>query len=276
MKANKILIFLVILFFVIFIFVCGVAVYQEIKLENNITSSEKKEMKEKEKIYKVYDINDDLVLKLISPVNIIPMLDDEELLSTLYGVKRNVNITDLNNEQKLYLSLRYYMYSNNINVDTCDDGTTHLVKIDDLRSSYVKDDGYLEKIVISDEYVRVGEYTYLNSEDGFDVCFSIFGFEGLLRVSHDFEVMSAYREDNKMYINAKIVRYENVPGKETNPDNFYYETYDSYSENALVIETFEESIYGSWFEPSLSKYATYEFVYEIDGDNYYLETVNKK
>lgn len=280
MKDNKILVFLVVLFFAIFIFVCGVAVFQEIKLENSLTSNEKKddnkEVEEKEKIYKVYDINDSLVLELLAPVNIIPMLDDESLLTTLYGINRTVNVSELTDEQKLYLSLRYYMNSNNIDVDACGEGKTYVVKLDDLRSSYVKDDGYLEKIKSSTDYVGVGEYTYLTVDDGFDVCFSIFGFEGIVRSGHDLEVVSAYREDNKMYIKAKLVVYANVPGKESNPDNLYYETYDSYSDNALVVESFEESIYGSGFKPDLSKYATYEFIYEVDEDDYYLESVTKK
>lgn len=280
MRDNKLLVFLVILFFAIFIFVCGVAVFQEIKLENSLTSSEKKEenkeSEEKEKVYKVYDVNDSLVLELMGPVNIISMLDDDSLLTTLYGVNRTVKTEDLTDKQKLNLSLRYYMNSNNIKVDACGEGKTYEVKLDDLRTSYVKDDGYLEKIEASDDYVGAGEYSYSTIEDGFDVCFSIFGFEGPLRTGHDLEIVSAYREDNKMYINAKIIRYVNVPGKESNPDNFYYETYDSYSDNALAVEFFEESIDGSGFKPDLSKYATYEFVFEVDEDDYYLESVTKK
>ena len=214
---------------------------------------ENKESEEKEKVYKVYDVNDSLVLELMGPVNIISMLDDDSLLTTLYGVNRTVKTEDLTDKQKLNLSLRYYMNSNNIKVD-----------------------GYLEKIEASDDYVGAGEYSYSTIEDGFDVCFSIFGFEGPLRTGHDLEVVSAYREENKMYINAKLVRYVNVPGKETNPDNFYYETYDSYSDNALAVESFEESIEGSGFKPDLSKYATYEFVFEVDEDDYYFESVTKK
>ena len=280
MRDNKLLVFLVILFFAIFIFVCGVAVFQEIKLENSLTSSEKKEenkeSEEKEKVYKVYDVNDSLVLELMGPVNIISMLDDDSLLTTLYGVNRTVKAEDLTDKQKFNLSLRYYMNSNNIKVDACGEGKTYEVKLDDLRTSYIKDDGYLEKIEVSDDYVGAGEYSYSTIEDGFSVCGSIFGFEGPLRVAHEFEVVSAHREDNKMYINAKLVRYVNVPGKESNPDNFYYETYDSYSDNALAVESFEESIEGSGFKPDLSKYATYEFVFEVDEDDYYFESVTKK
>lgn len=279
MKDNKLLVFLVVLFFAIFIFVCGVAVFQEIKLENSLTSSEKKEENkesEEKKVYKVYDVNDSLVLELMGPVNIISMLDDDSLLTTLYGVNRTVKAEDLTDKQKFNLSLRYYMNSNNIKVDACGEGKTYEVKLDDLRTSYVKDDGYLEKIEASDDYVGAGEYSYSTIDDGFSVCGSIFGFEGPLRVVHEFEVVSAYREDNKMYINAKLVRYVNVPGKESNPDNFYYETYDSYSDNALVVESFEESIEGSGFRPDLSKYATYEFVFEVDEDDYYFESVTKK
>ena len=65
MRDNKLLVFLVVLFFAIFIFVCGVAVFQEIKLENSLTSSEKKEenkeSEEKEKVYEVYDVNDSFI-----------------------------------------------------------------------------------------------------------------------------------------------------------------------------------------------------------------------
>ena len=280
MRDNKLLVFLVILFFAIFIFVCGVSVFIEIKLENILTSSENKEenkeSEEKEKVYKVYDVNDSLVLELMGPVNIISMLDDDSLLTTLYGVNRTVKTEDLTDKQKLNLSLRYYMNSNNIKVDACGEGKTYEVKLDDLRSSYVKDDGYLEKIEASDDYVGAGEYSYSTIEDGFDVCFSIFGFEGPLRTGHDLEVVSAHREDNKMYINAKLIRYVNVPDKVSDPDNFYYETYDSYSDNALAIESFEESIEGSGFKPDLSKYATYEFVFEVDEDDYYFESVTKK
>ena len=280
MRDNKLLIFLVILFFAIFILVCGVAVFQEIKLENSLTSSEKKEenkeSEEKKKVYKVYDVNDSLVLELMGPVNIIPMLDDDLLLTTLYGVNRTVKAEDLTDKQKFNLSLRYYMNSNNIKVDACGEGKTYEVKLDDLRTSYVKDDGYLEKIEASDDYVGAGEYSYSTIEDGFSVCGSIFGFEGPLRVAHEFEVVSAHREDNKMYINAKLIRYVNVPDKVSDPDNFYYETYDSYSDNALAVESFEESIEGSGFRPDLSKYATYEFVFEVDEDDYYFESVTKK
>ena len=122
------------------------------------------------------------------------------------------------------------MNSNNIKVDACGEGKTYEVKLDDLRTSYIKDDGYLEKIEASDDYVGAGEYSYSNIEDGFSVCGSIFGFEGPLRVAHEVEVVSAHREDNKMYINAKLIRYVNVPDKVSDPDNFYYETYDSYSD----------------------------------------------
>lgn len=280
MRDNKLLVFLVVLFFAIFIFVCGVAVFQEIKLENSLTSSEKKEenkeSEEKEKVYEVYDVNDSLVLELMGPVNIISMLDDDSLLTTLYGVNRTVKAEDLTDKQKFNLSLRYYMNSNNIKVDACGEGKTYEVKLDDLRTSYIKDDGYLEKIEASDDYVGAGEYSYSTIEDGFSVCGSIFGFEGPLRVAHEFEVVSAHREDNKMYINAKLIRYVNVPDKVSDPDNFYYETYDSYSDNALAIESFEESIEGSGFKPDLSKYATYEFVFEVEEDDYYFESVTKK
>mgnify|MGYP003482922509 CR=1 FL=1 len=280
MRDNKLLVFLVVLFFAIFIFVCGVAVFQEIKLENSLTSSEKKEenkeSEEKEKVYEVYDVNDSLVLELMGPVNIISMLDDDSLLTTLYGVNRAVKVEDLTDKQKFNLSLRYYMNSNNIKVDACGEGKTYEVKLDDLRTSYIKDDGYLEKIEASDDYVGAGEYSYSIIEDGFSVCGSIFGFEGPLRVAHEFEVVSAHREDNKMYINAKLIRYVNVPDKVSDPDNFYYETYDSYSDNALAVESFEESIEGSGFRPDLSKYATYEFVFEVDEDDYYFESVTKK
>lgn len=280
MRDNKLLVFLVVLFFAIFIFVCGVAVFQEIKLENSLTSSEKKEenkeSEEKEKVYEVYDVNDSLVLELMGPVNIISMLDDDSLLTTLYGVNRTVKAEDLTDKQKFNLSLRYYMNSNNIKVDACGEGKTYEVKLDDLRTSYIKDDGYLEKIEASDDYVGAGEYSYSTIEDGFSVCGSIFGFEGPLRVAHEFEVVSAHREDNKMYINAKLIRYVNVPDKVSDPDNFYYETYDSYSDNALAIESFEESIEGSGFRPDLSKYATYEFVFEVEEDDYYFESVTKK
>lgn len=280
MRDNKLLVFLVVLFFAIFIFVCGVAVFQEIKLENSLTSSEKKEenkeSEEKEKVYEVYDVNDSLVLELMGPVNIISMLDDDSLLTTLYGVNRTVKAEDLTDKQKFNLSLRYYMNSNNIKVDACGEGKTYEVKLDDLRTSYIKDDGYLEKIEASDDYVGAGEYSYSTIEDGFSVCGSIFGFEGPLRVAHEFEVVSAHREDNKMYINAKLIRYVNVPDKVSDPDNFYYETYDSYSDNALAVESFEESIEGSGFKPDLSKYATYEFVFEVEEDDYYFESVTKK
>ena len=168
------------------------------------------------------------------------------------------------------------MNSNNIKVDACGEGKTYEVKLDDLRTSYIKDDGYLEKIEASDDYVGAGEYSYSTIEDGFSVCGSIFGFEGPLRVAHEFEVVSAHREDNKMYINAKLIRYVNVPDKVSDPDNFYYETYDSYSDNALAVESFEESIEGSGFRPDLSKYATYEFVFEVEEDDYYFESVTKK
>lgn len=280
MRDNKLLVFLVVLFFAIFIFVCGVAVFQEIKLENSLTSSEKKEenkeSEEKEKVYEVYDVNDSLVLELMGPVNIISMLDDDSLLTTLYGVNRTVKAEDLTDKQKFNLSLRYYMNSNNIKVDACGEGKTYEVKLDDLRTSYIKDDGYLEKIEASDDYVGAGEYSYSTIEDGFCVCGSIFGFEGPLRVAHEVEVVSAHREDNKMYINAKLIRYVNVPDKVSDPDNFYYETYDSYSDNALAVESFEESIEGSGFKPDLSKYATYEFVFEVEEDDYYFESVTKK
>lgn len=280
MRDNKLLVFLVVLFFAIFIFVCGVAVFQEIKLENSLTSSEKKEenkeSEEKEKVYEVYDVNDSLVLELMGPVNIISMLDDDSLLTTLYGVNRTVKAEDLTDKQKFNLSLKYYMNSNNIKVDACGEGKTYEVKLDDLRTSYIKDDGYLEKIEASDDYVGAGEYSYSTIEDGFSVCGSIFGFEGPLRVAHEVEVVSAHREDNKMYINAKLIRYVNVPDKVSDPDNFYYETYDSYSDNALAIESFEESIEGSGFKPDLSKYATYEFVFEVEEDDYYFESVTKK
>ena len=280
MRDNKLLVFLVVLFFAIFIFVCGVAVFQEIKLENSLTSSEKKEenkeSEEKEKVYEVYDVNDSLVLELMGPVNIISMLDDDSLLTTLYGVNRTVKAEDLTDKQKFNLSLRYYMNSNNIKVDACGEGKTYEVKLDDLRTSYIKDDGYLEKIEASDDYVGAGEYSYSTIEDGFSVCGSIFGFEGPLRVAHEVEVVSAHREDNKMYINAKLIRYVNVPDKVSDPDNFYYETYDSYSDNALAVESFEESIEGSGFKPDLSKYATYEFVFEVEEDDYYFESVTKK
>ena len=79
-----------------------------------------------------------------------------------------------------------------------------------------------------------------------------------------------------MYINAKLIRYVNVPDKVSDPDNFYYETYDSYSDSALAIESFEESIEGSGFRPDLSKYATFEFVFEVEEDDYYFESVTKK
>ena len=279
MRDNKLLIFLVVLFFAIFVCVCGVAVFQEIKLENRLTSGEKNEEKkeeEKEKVYKVYDVNDSLVLELLAPVTVVPMLDDDSILTALYGVNRTVKVSDLTDNQKFNLSLNYYMNSNNIDVDACGEGKTHDVILDDLRSSYVVDDGYLEKIESTSDYALKGIYSYKTIEDGFNVCGSIYGFEGPLRVSHEFEVVSAYREDNKMYINAKLIRYVNVPDKESDPDNFYYETYDSYSDNALVIESFEESIEGSGFRPDLSKYATYEFVFEVDEDNYYFESITKK
>lgn len=281
MKDNKLLVGLVIVFFVIFLFVCGVAVYQEIKLENDITSKEKNNHEENNDNergydYKVYDVKDSLVLELIAPVNIIPMLDDADLLPVLYSGNKTVNIDDLPDEQKLYLSLRYYMNSNDISVDACGEGQTKLVKIEDLKNSYVMNDDYLNNLEKSIEETLVGEYTYTLVDDGLDVCFSIFGFEGPLRLGTDMEVVSAYRENDKMYINTKFIRYKLVEGKERNPDNFYYETYDVYSDDAKMIESFEEGLDGSNFEPDLSKYATYELVYAIENDNYYLESINRK
>lgn len=280
MKKN-VLIVLVSVFCCLFILMCGIAVYEEIKLEENLnankdnfdeSNNKKNEILENDQFI-VYEVTDEFVINFLQTLNIMPMLDEEKILDLIYSGKDSIEVSQFNDKQKMYLALRNYIFQNDIIVNVCDEGEYYEISKKDLEGVFFEDSSYLDNITSSED-VLSGQYTYKIDGDDVKVCHSIYGFESPLRFATDLEVVSAYQKNDKFYLNSKFIYYNNVSANGSD-ELFYYDAYDVYNGNGKVIESFNESIYGGYVV-DYSKFATYEFIFKVDGDNYYLESINRK
>lgn len=276
MQNNKVLVILIVVMIIILVGVFGISIFKEVELNNGDTNNKTNNVENEISDIEVLEVSSKDVVNLVAPFNIISMLDDESLLTLFFGEKDSVKVTSLTDSQKFYLALRHYMITNeksNLSMNTCGEGDFYNLSKNELKKSFFKDSSYLSNIN-SLKQIRVGEYTYYVQSNNLMLCGSIFGFVGPLRNDTELEIVSAYKKNDKLYINVKFIHYVLDNNKSTD-QVFYYNTYDVYTDGGKVIESFNEGLEQS-FVPDYSKYSTYELVFEIDDDNYYFESINRK
>lgn len=278
MKNKGLVVVAIVLALLVGILIGGF-IFKDINLKKDGTSSKV----EKNNI-EILNITDKIVVDAVSMVRSDLLTPDVAgAYKTIFGGKAKVVPADISADDLFIKALDYYIESEKIEYELCtyeENETYTEINKKDLKGYFVEDFSYIDEIEENKEY-KIVKYHIKNNKDTIGVCGGSYGFAGPDTFRHRIDVVSAYKEDNKLKVNVKFLYYDRNENY-SDPDDenhFKFYVYDSLDISHGSIDEIDYYFAGSGYDEysiDLNDYSTYELTFKLKDDNILFESILKK
>ncbi len=255
MKVNNVIYLVIGIVGIMIVGIIGIVVLKNnSKIEHYEVSQELKDV----------DINDEIVQRGFNMINIDYFENiNINVIDLLYS-GNEVKVSDLSDEQKMFLVLNYY--TNIHDYYMCSDN--YVVKDKDLEKLYFEDATFLDRYKSTNE---VG-YFSIKYNDGYLIetngCYGAEGPTSMYKIKLD----SAKKSDTKLLVNVRMAYlHQSIDTFDEDKETFYMIGYDNLEAKGDKVQ---DKIYSDE-EIAWDKYPVYQFEFKIDLNNLYFNKVSK-